>query len=392
MGQVSVTVGRVSVHKDTRGYWIAGVRVTVNGTTQRIGRSAKSRAEAMSKVQDAVDRVRAGAPATDSRETLRTIATRWSEVTLATSSRAETTKDLYRDTVTKIIVPKLGDVAVGDLTASDVEALTVDLGRTVGPSTIRRAMTVLRLILDTAVRDRLVASNVAREVARPAEPQPVDKAYTAQQLVALLAAAKGKRVGPIVSFMAYTGMRIGEAIGIRWADVDLDKGHVVIEGTLVRVKGAGRTRSRGKGSKATTRRVVDLAPAAVAALEAARAQQEADRAHVGPDYWTDSGYVFTTPIGTPVDDSKVRSAYYVVAEAAGVGGSPHWLRHTFATLLAAEGEYIKTISELLGHSKVTMTMQRYGHVTPIMRRTAVDRFAGVLSNVTDITDDITEAV
>jgi integrase len=159
-----------------------------------------------------------------------------------------------------------------------------------------------------------------------------------------------------------TGMRRGEILALRWEDVDLDKGMLQVRGTLRRTR-EGLT--FGVPKTAASRRQVVLSPSLVAALRRHRARQEEERQEVG-DLGLDLGLVFPNTLGRPMEPRDLlANVYRPVRERAGLAPvTLHALRHTAATLLLSEGEHPKVVQELLGHAQVSITLDRYSHMTP----------------------------
>ncbi len=126
------------------------------------------------------------------------------------------------------------------------------------------------------------------------------------------------------------------------------------------------------------RRTVPLSPAVVAMLRRHHTEQKADRLRAG-DQWTDSGLVFTTELGGPVDPRNLLRVIEVAANAAGVAGvGVHTLRHSAAVDWLESGVHIKAVADLLGHSSIAITGDVYGHTSDDTARAAVDRLAGRL--------------
>jgi integrase len=144
--------------------------------------------------------------------------------------------------------------------------------------------------------------------------------------------------------------------------VDLDKGVLQIRGTLRRTREGLKI---GTPKTAASRRKVVLSPSSAAALRRHRARQQEERQAAG-DLWQDLGLVFPNTLGRPMEPRCLLSdVYRPLLERAGLPPVTfHTLRHTAATLLLAEGEHPKVVQELLGHAQVSITLDRYSHMTP----------------------------
>lgn len=129
---------------------------------------------------------------------------------------------------------------------------------------------------------------------------------------------------------------------------------------------------------AHSRRVIALPARVVAALREHRRRQVEERLRAG-EAWQDTGLVFTTQIGTPIDPRGLIRRWHQVRSAAGLSTLRfHDLRHGCATLLLAQGKHPKLVQELLGHHSITMTSDLYSHVTPAMRRDLADAMDALL--------------
>ena len=337
----------------------------------------RDRREVKAKLREALDRARDGGPVRDGKATVAAFAAEWRATTLAASGRKPATKALY-STLSRAHIESgaLGAVTLDKLAPRDVEGFILEL-RACGlaDSTVRTTYTVLRAVLDGAVRDRLLASNPAALVKRPGierrEAQHLDRAQLAQ----LLAAVGGSRFRTPLALIAATGLRRGECLALRWADVDLDDGVLHVVATLARIDGQLLV-SAPKTAK--SRRVLRLSPGVVELLRAHRKVQLGERLAAGSQ-WQDHGLVFATEFGRPVEPRNLYRALTVAASRAGVDGvGVHTLRHSVATVMLDDGHGLKTVSEMLGHSSVAITGDIYQHVSDAAAQAAADSMASAI--------------
>jgi integrase len=271
--------------------------------------------------------------------------------------------------------PGLGHLLLGQLDAQQVEAfLDRKLESGLAPQTVAHIRMVLKLALKKALKREMVKSNAAVEADPPPIPrpdiQPLDDAQSSQ----FLAAVKEERLEALFVLAINLGMRRGEILGLPWRHVDLDKGTLYVGQALQRIAGKLQI-VQLKTKKAY--RTLTLPQNVVVALRAHKVRQLQERLAVGPA-WQGSELVFTTGNGTPYDPRNVLRDHFRILKRAGLPRIRfHDLRHTAATLLLMKGVQPHTVSEMLGHSSVVITLSLYGHVLPSMR----DEAARVMESI-----------
>jgi integrase len=224
---------------------------------------------------------------------------------------------------------------------------------------------VLRKAVKVAERWGLVGRSVVKLTDAPrvkrAEVQPL----TPEEARRLLEAVKGDRWGALYTLAITTGLRQGEVLGLGWADVDLEAGSITVRRALQRVN--GKLQFVDPKSERSRRRA-ELPPITISRLREHRAAQNRDRLIAGPD-WRDTGLVFTTSIGTPLDGGNVTKRFQrILAEANLPRQRFHDLRHAYASYLISEGLGPRQVMEALGHSQISITMNTYGHIFPAATR------------------------
>ena len=172
------------------------------------------------------------------------------------------------------------------------------------------------------------------------------------------------------------GLRQSEALALRWADVDLEKGALSVSRGLHRVGGQGLVYEEPTADR--SRRTVALPAQLVEALRAHRAAQLEERIAAGP-LWQDHDLVFAQPNGRPIERlSDWRSWKDPLREADVREVRLHDGRHTAATLLLSEGVHPRVVMEVLGHAQMRTTTDTYSHVMPALGRDAADRIGSAL--------------
>jgi integrase len=275
----------------------------------------------------------------------------------------------------------LGGYRLDQLTRQAIRDVLADMeAQGLSPRTRQQARTILRIALGAALDDGLVAVNAAvgkRMV--PAQPRREHSVLSAAQVNTLLDGTRDDALGALWAVLATTGLRLGEALGLNWSDLDLDRAELRIQRSLVRpTHGLHWLLEEPKTEK--SRRAVPLLTRTVDALRWHRTRQDAEKITAGSAY-TDRGFVFATPTGEPLQGTAVYK--YVWRPTLKRLGLPkvrlHDLRHSAATLWLEAGLPLKLVQELLGHASMTITADVYSHILPAYRREAADVLAAHLA-------------
>lgn len=356
--------GEGSIYQRSDGRWCSAIvhDDPVTGQRHRSVLYGKTRTEVRHKLKAATERAEAGGPVRDAKATVAAWLAEWRATALEASTRKPTTKELYSSLSRKHLEPEpFGAKPLDRLRPVDVDALIIALrDKSLSESTVRQIYTVLRLALDDAMRDGLLAQNVAAKVKRPKVAQSEARYLSTAEVKSLLKAAESSRYHAVLALIAGTGLRKGEALALTWGDVDLVVGMLRVRGTLSRV---GKKMIVTEPKTEKSRRTLPLSPAMVALLKRHRAAQRAERLRAG-DRWMTSGHVFATELGTPLEPRNVLRALTVAATAAGIkGANVHTLRHSAATGWIENGVSLKAVSLALGHSSTAITGDVYAHVS-----------------------------
>lgn len=280
------------------------------------------------------------------------------------------------------LVPALGRLALVDLRASHLRELYGQLVRTRAAQTVRHVHTTIRQALDLAVSDGLLARNVARSVTPPRLVRRAVRALTAQEQRLLLAHAEaaGDDLLPLWLVALRTGLRQGELLGLRWPDVDLTRGTLTVQRTLVRVHGLAPL-WKDYAKSAAGMRTIHLPASALEALRRQREQQKHERDALGTKYaaW---GLVFASTGGVPFSGANVGRRFRRRAAAAGIAGDVrfHDLRHTAISSYLVAGVPLAEVAQIAGHSSPAVTASIYAHFVPRSSGQAaeqLERFLGL---------------
>lgn len=243
---------------------------------------------------------------------------------------------------------------MADVRTGHVETLLVELAGRFSPSTVNETQRVLSALFADAVRHGLVDRNPCAGVRTQRIDSHGIEVLSVDELRATLSAARCFDSYPVLVLLAGVGLRLSEARGVRWSDLDLRSGFVSIERQLLRS-------TFGPPKTESSRRRCELPTAVTTYLSVWRERQPP----VLPQW---SGLVCTNGAGGPVPQAKVRTELRAAMAAAGVNRDrfgPHTLRHTFATQLLRVGTPLNVVSAHLGHADTAITLRTYQHLVPL---------------------------
>jgi integrase len=276
------------------------------------------------------------------------------------------------------IAPHVGSVKLQKLSGSQVNALYAKLAESgkrdgkkgLSPMTIHHVHSCLHKACKDAVRWGHISRNPLDAADPPRKKGDATRemqTWSAEQLKTFLGAVADERLSPLWHTIAMTGMRRGEALGLRWSDVDLENARLSVRRALVPTS---REVVISEPKTAKGRRVIALDPVTVDVLKAQAARQLEEQMRAGVA-WLETGLVFTVENGGALDPESV-SRYW--RQAVKKSMLPqirlHDLRHTHATLALQAGIHPKVVSERLGHATVSITLDTYSHAIPAMQEEA----------------------
>jgi integrase len=337
--------GEGSIYQRKDGRFAGSVNVGYrNGKRVRKTVYGETRGEVQEQLKKVLREQQLGLPVAPDKQTTGEFLSRWLVGTAKPRLRPRTFAD-YEKIVEKHLIPSLGKVRLLKLGPEHVQELL----RTKSEDGLSpRRVRVIRAVLHTAIGEAFRWGRLARNVVdlvkapRASRYQPV--VLDEKQAKALLKAANKHRIGSLFSVALSVGLRLGEALGLCWEDVDLQKGTVTVRQSLQRVDGKLRF---AEPKSEQSRRTVRLPAVTVTTLKRHRTRQKQERLKAGRD-WQQSSLVFTSTIGSPLDERNVRRAFKELLTAAKLPKIRiHDLRHTCATLLLAQGVHPKVVQETL---------------------------------------------
>jgi integrase len=238
--------------------------------------------------------------------------------------------------------------------------------------TIRDAWTVLRSALSGAVREELIAKNVAGLVRLPKQRKRRNKPWSVEEARRFLESARndGDPMYAAYVLILILGLRKGEVLGLPWAAVDLDGAEIDVAWQLQRVRRELLHRETKTEASDATLPLPDICSTAV---RLRRKQQEQSRKAAGTD-WVETGLVFTTNRGSPIDPRNFNRSFDTRCRKADVRRiKVHDTRHTCASLLAALDVHPRVAMRILRHAQIAVTMEVYTEVSDAKTLKALKR-------------------
>jgi integrase len=376
--------GEGSIGQRADGLWRASTYVfDTDGNKVRRYVYGKTREIVAAKLVDLQSLTQKHIPAAAVKHTVRSFGEEWIRRLRDDERRKPATVANYEWILAQYVYDAIGNVRLTALTPNHVRKVMKatsarrrtrrdgQTGRPLSARTVQLTRSVLRALLAEAQRDELIHRNVAALVKGPTVTRDEVQPWTPQEVDMFLKVAGEHRLGALFSVGVALGMRKGELLALRWADVDLTNKTLRVRATLQRLgNGAGVVNGLPKSIR--SRRTIPLPQKSVALLVKHRASQKDERAAVG-DAWHDLDLVFTTQEGNHVEPRYVNTLFDSLQKRAGVRRIRfHDLRHTCASMLLGQGVAPRTVMEVLGHAQMSITTDLYGHVMPTTLRDAAD--------------------
>ncbi|ABD09508.1 phage integrase [Frankia casuarinae] len=391
--------------RESDGMWVGAAYVLMPDGTQRrrpvYGKTADIVREKLTKMQAQSDQ---GIPAEATGWTMERFLTYWLSDIVTPACKPRTVQG-YEVIVRNYLIPAIGKKRLNKLNGVDVRNLLkrvrgtclcclhgTDRRRPVkqrrccavgrcchqAPSArlVQQVHSVLRNVLGAAVREELVGRNVAKLAKVSGPTYKVHRGLSADQASHLLKAAAHDRLYALYVLALYLGLRRGEILGLRWEDIDFEDETLAVRHSLQRVGGhlrvvAPKTR--------TSERTLPLLPLIAKVLREHQARQDAERETADVN-WRETGFVFTTAIGTPIEPDNLRRSWLPLCGVLGLEGVRfHDIRHTCVTLLLNAGVPPHVVREIAGHSAIDVTMEIYAHASLDDKRAALQKLVDELA-------------
>ena len=371
--------GSISQRKSD-GLWTARVDLgIVNGKRKQI--YGKTRKEVAEKLKGLLRDQQQGLPIAVERQTLAQFLNRWLTEKVEPSRRPNTIES-YRNVIRLHITPEIGHIQIAKLTPQDVERLINRVrAKGLAPRMQQYTRAVLRAALNQALKWGLVARNVVTLTDAPRVERFIMHPLTPVQAQRLLDAARGDKYEALYATALWLGLRRGEVLGLRWEDIDF-------EGRTLRVEMAQIMTEDGlelaPPKTENSRRTLPLPAALVPILKAHRVRQLEEQLKTG-GRWQAHGLVFCTSNGTPISPRNLVRDFKAFLQRAELPDIRfHDLRHSCASLLAAQGVPVRVAMDILGHTNIATTQNIYTHVFDDAKRQAADAMDKLFGGVRDV--------
>lgn len=330
----------------------------------------KTRKEVQDKLNRALYEQKQGMLSTGPQQLLKVHLERWLEQVCKLTMRPNTYKS-YRSMIHCHLIPALGYIKLQKLSIGHLQAFYAEKREKLKPASLAVINAALSDALEDALKQGMVARNVAKLVDLPSAEQYEGRILTVEQVRKLLEVARGSRLDALLLVAVTTGLRRGELVALYWDDVDLDKGLLQVRHNLTWVQGMGYVVGEPKSKKG--RRKITLPDVVIAALKEHKVKQEQARIAMG-EKWQGHEFVFSNIYGGYFNPDRVWFLFKQLLKQAGLPDVRfHDLRHGVATFLIAAKMDLKAVSELLGHSSVAITVDIYQSVLPEHQQAIADK-------------------
>ena len=365
-----------SIFKRMDGRWCA--QVSLNG--RRITKYGKTQKECRDWVNQTLDKIDHGLTFDGAQVSLQQYMESW--LSGKTLARRPSTVRNYRRYMNLYILPALGRMRLQAITPSHIRQLYLRMqSEGKGARTIQLVHVTLHCAFAQAVKEGLIGHNPLEAVERPKVETKRYDIFTEKQARTFITAAKGHPYEALFFLALTTGMRKGEILGLMWTDVDWEKSILRIERQLqpVSYEGGALVPTKTKSG----RRHIMVGKGALTLLKAHRERQEMQKAVAG-NRWQEHGMIFTTSIGTYIDQTKVSREFKGILKNAGLPDIRfHDLRHTSISLLLDIGTPVNTVQSRAGHSKASVTTDIYGHAMAHSQDLAAERIEEIVTPLTN---------
>ncbi|QGT99308.1 hypothetical protein SYNTR_0715 [Candidatus Syntrophocurvum alkaliphilum] len=384
--------GEGTIYKLPDGRWIGQITIGTNkdGKPKRRSLYGKTKKEVQNKMHELKNQLATGTLPETNKITLADWLTTWIN-DYKKQELKPSTWESYKSIINTHIIPDLGGVKLDKLRTNDIQrfynaklekgriqrACSRNKEKSLSARTIKNIHTVMHSALEQAARENLINSNPASYTTRPRQEKKEITPLKSEQVKQFLENIKNDWLYPLYITALGTGLRRGELLGLKWQDIDFDNQTAYIKRELLLIN--NRVQLEEYTKTKSSNRSIALPDTVIKQLKKLKTKQKEDKLFLGQEY-QDNNFVFCWDDGRVV---RPDYPYKRLKELLEQNNLPvirfHDLRHTFATLLLEAGEHPKVVSEMLGHSTITITLDTYSHVLPSMQQKAAAKLNSFIS-------------
>lgn len=381
--------GEGCVRQKSNGYWEAIATIGYDSKGKQISKyfTAKTRNEAVKRMNDYIVEVRKGTYVEPSKLTVAEWLDYWYENHVVDKVKIKTRCD-YESSIRCYIKPKLGGIKLTDLKGMQIQQFYNDLLKNgslrkkggLSPKTVRNIHVPFHLAMERAVNNDIIAKNPLNGVTLPKQnAKPVE--VLTQEDQKKLVDNCGEHPWEIAILLTlYTGMRLGEVTGLTWDVVNFEKNCITINKQVGRIQNFAPDAEqktqlclRNETKTSSSNRTISVDPRIMAKVKEHQAIQEQHIKKWGAVY-NNLNMVFCREDGNLIDPKTFRTFFINTLKKAGVEEKKfHALRHTFATRALDSNISPKTVSDIMGHSSIKMTLDTYSHVSQELQHEAMQK-------------------
>lgn len=369
--------GKLAEPRQIPGRDVWAVDFTVEAGAGQIRVYGASYQDAQDKMLRTLADAAKGVPVSRERRTVGEYLAHWIDEAKPGTLR-ETSRVRYRSDIEHHLIPHLGRVQLVRLTSAQVRSALAAMrrvnGKPLAPRSVQRIRATLRVALNDAIADDLLARNVAEHIRLPAAPKYLPPVLEVDDAKRLIDAARGTRFEAFVAVGLAFGLRLGECLGLQWSDVSRDYTTLSISRQLQNLPGQRILVTPKTGR---TVRTLRLPAATAAALRRHRATL--NQLRLRAPTWQDHDLILPRRDGHPWAHQAFRNGWFSFLKAARLPTwNPHDLRRSCVSILLAYGVPPAEVMALVGHETMGMTMETYNRVTGHSgtAQTAVDALFG----------------
>jgi len=363
-----------TIYQLPSGSWRA--QIFINGI--RLGETRKSKTEAQKWLRDTLGEVDRGFTGLGSNVLLSSFLNEW--LSLRSTAIKASTSDLYECTIRNHIIPYIKGLKLSEITPQKIQWLYLKNEQDgVGKRTIRVIHSILNSSLAKAVKLGAIHTNPVQVVPPPIYENPEMSIYSEFEITQLLIAVRDTPLDALVHLAITTGMRQSELLALKWSDINWERNYISVGRQLLR-----KYKNRDFYASLKTRsgkRTISIGISTIQKLRGHQRNQSALKTRT-EEHWQDNDLVFPSNAGTPMHQRNLLRLFKKILNESGLREIRfHDLRHTSASMMLNNGISPIIVAKRLGHSKVSITLDTYGHLIPEMQQESANYIDNLITPI-----------